>query len=274
MNTFMHRTKWALCVAGALALATPFTANAATSDNERWNQGQAELQKNLPPGQSADTYRKKLEEMGYKVTSTNYNSDDYVEYEVVKGDQTWEVQIDVDDNTHKATKVDIAMNMWKTDATKAEMAKADSSGAGSDTVARADRNRAVAMRNNQYSDRDRSNVDQMVKDLEAMPVGHDKQFYKNELRKRGYEISKVNKDDNDELDLEAVKNGHSVQMEVAFDENNGKSTSIDASNLWAESESTTRTREAQESGATSRSTSERLNSGVERHSQAESYGTR
>jgi len=122
MKTFFNRAKWAFYLAGSLALAVPATAGAAmTESGEHWNQGQAELQKNLPPGQPADVYRRKLEELGYKVTSTNYDNPDYLEYEVVKGDQTWEVQIDVDDNTHRATKVDIAKNMWKTDATKAEL---------------------------------------------------------------------------------------------------------------------------------------------------------
>ena len=88
MKTFLNQAKWAV-FAGALALAVPVTAGAAmTESGEHWNQGQAELQKNLPPGQPADVYRRKLEELGYKVTSTNYDNPDYLEYEIVKGDQT------------------------------------------------------------------------------------------------------------------------------------------------------------------------------------------
>ena len=56
--------------------------------------------------------------MGWKVTSVNYDKPDYVEYEIVKGDQSYEVQIDIDKNSRKATKVDVTMNAWKTDATK------------------------------------------------------------------------------------------------------------------------------------------------------------
>src|SRR5262245_50363075 len=84
---------------GTLATALPLTSSAESTESSRWNQGQAELEKQLPPGMSADSYRGKLEQLGYNVTSTNYNKTDYLEYEVVKGDQTWEVQIDVDDNT-------------------------------------------------------------------------------------------------------------------------------------------------------------------------------
>jgi hypothetical protein len=41
-----------------------------------------------------------------------------VEYEIVKGDTSYEVQIDIDKNSNKATKVDVVTNVWKTDATK------------------------------------------------------------------------------------------------------------------------------------------------------------
>ena len=56
----------------------------------------------------------------------------------------------------------------------------------------------------------------------------------------------MNKDDTNALNLEAVKKGNSVQMNIDFDKKTGRSTEIDASTLWAEAESTTKTREAQE----------------------------
>jgi hypothetical protein len=143
--------------------------------------------------------------------------------------------------------------MWKTDATEkalnssAGIARTEDTTSMTGTGAAATESRQrVAMRNNQYSDRDRASTDQLVSELEAIPVGHDKQFYKDALRKQGYEITKVNKDDKDELNLEAVKKGNSVQMNIDFDEDTGRSTEIDASTLWAEAEATTRTREAQE----------------------------
>ena len=47
------------------------------------------------------------------------NSDkaDYVEWEIVKGDQSYEVQIDLD-KSNKASKIDVTTNMWKADPTK------------------------------------------------------------------------------------------------------------------------------------------------------------
>jgi len=44
---------------------------------------------------------------------------------------------------------------------------------------------------------------------------------------------------------------------ISFDENTAQSTEIDASSLWAESESTTRSREAQERTLDSRTPSDR-----------------
>jgi hypothetical protein len=55
--------------------------------------------------------------MGYKVTSVNADKPDYVEYEIVKGEDTFEVQIDFDKNSGKATKVDVSANMWQAEAT-------------------------------------------------------------------------------------------------------------------------------------------------------------
>ena len=215
---------------GAILLASALTVSAA---NDQWNQGQAELQKQLAPGAPAADYRKKIEGLGYQVTSTNYNNPDYLEYELVKGDQTWEVQIDVDKATKKATKVDVTTNTWKTDATERALGHA---------VAANDR----PMYSNPYSERDRASVSRLIKELEAMPVGQGKQYYKDELKKHGYEVTRINKDDSDELSLEAVKGANSVELNVAFNEKTGKSTSIDADSIWFESEATSEERHRQE----------------------------
>jgi hypothetical protein len=55
--------------------------------------------------------------MNWKITSVNYDTPEYAEYEIVKGDTSYEVQINFDRNSHKATKVDVAYNAWQTDAT-------------------------------------------------------------------------------------------------------------------------------------------------------------
>jgi hypothetical protein len=223
---------WTSSFCGALLLASSLTVSAA-SDNAMWNQGQAELQKQLAPGAPAADYRKKIEGLGYQVTSTNYNNKDYLEYELVKGDMTWEVQIDVDDKTSKATKVDVVTNMWKTDATERAL--------GRNVVAS-----SKPMYRNPYSERDRVSVSRLIKELEAMPVDQTKQFYKDNLTKQGYEITRINTDDKDMLSLEAVKGANSVELNVAFNDKTGKSTSIDADSMWFESEATSEARHHQE----------------------------
>jgi len=223
---------WISSFFGAIFLTSSLTAGAA-SDNDLWQKGQVELQKQLAPGAPAADYRKKIEDLGYKITSTNYNNEDYLEYELVKGDMTWEVQIDVDDKTHKATEVKAVTNMWKTDATEQAL--------GRNVVAS-----NKPMYRNPYSERDRVAVSRLIKEIEALPVGKDKQFYKDALAKNGYEVTRVNTDDKELLSLEAVKGASSVELNVAFNDKTGKSTSIDADSMWVESEATTEERENQE----------------------------
>ena len=79
------------------------------------------LEQALKPGQNKNAYRSELEKMGYQITSVNYDRPDYLEYEIVKGNNTYEVQVDFDKDSGKATKIDVAPNLWRTDATKAAL---------------------------------------------------------------------------------------------------------------------------------------------------------
>lgn len=288
MNTFLNKGKWFLCLLGTVPFAVPVTASAQRDtmrteregyttrteredyptrteredysteegeggrgvtagwmgDTEAWRQGQAELEQNLQPGQPADRYRRQVEKLGYQVTSVNYDEEDYLEYEVVKGDQTYEVQIEVDEDSSRATNVEIARNIWQTEATEQALEQH-----------RATAGAAVARRGNRYSDRDRARSEQLIDELEALPVGRDKEFYKSELQRRGYQITNINTDDQEQLELEAVKQGQSVALNVDFNEETGRSTDVEASSLWMESEATQQARERQErSGARSRTT--------------------
>ena len=91
------------------------------SDRDRLKESRGtedKLEQALKTGEEKDFYRRELEKMGWKITSVNYDKPDYVEYEIVKGDDSYEVQIDFDKNSRKASKVDVALNAWKSDATK------------------------------------------------------------------------------------------------------------------------------------------------------------
>jgi uncharacterized protein YmfQ (DUF2313 family) len=222
-----------------LALSAPLVY---ADEVPSWEQGQAELQQALVKGQERGFFDSKLRELGYQITAINYNDEDYIEYEVVKGENTYEVQIDIDDETQKATEIEIDPNVWKTEATERALTRNSRLAPASDAAV----NEHGMPYGYRYSDRDRSRVEQMVKDLETLPIGQDKAFYKTELKNRGYEITKVNEDTPETLDLEAVKNARSVAFEATFNEETGQSTELDVSELWWESDATEKAREQQE----------------------------
>lgn len=194
----------------------------------------------MAKGEESGFYSSKIHDLGYEITATNYNDEDYLEYEIVKGEKTYEVQIDIDEASKKATEIEIDPNMWQTEATERMLAR--NSGEAKDGSA--------AYYGYRYSDRDRSRIEQLVKDLESLPTGKDREFYKTELKNRGYEITKVNEDTKETLELEAVKDARSVSFEASFDEETGQSTEVDVSGLWWESEETERVREQQEKKTT------------------------
>ena len=127
------KTRYALLsiVVAGMAVTVPISASLAAervrddgsrySDRDRVKDSKNEedkLERALKTGETKQFYRSELEKMGWMITSVNYDKPDYLEYEIVKGDDSYEVQIDFDKNSNKATKVDVAMNAWKADATK------------------------------------------------------------------------------------------------------------------------------------------------------------
>jgi hypothetical protein len=82
-----------------------------------WTDEKDRLEKAMPMNLKAADYRSKIESMGYKVTAVNDRDKDYVEYEIVKGENSYEVQIDLDPRTGMARKVDVTSNLWEADAT-------------------------------------------------------------------------------------------------------------------------------------------------------------
>ena len=72
----------------------------ATSDKDArmamWTKSKDELEEALGTGKDKAFYRQVLENMGYAITSVNADDPDYLEYEIVKGGESYEVQIDFD----------------------------------------------------------------------------------------------------------------------------------------------------------------------------------
>ena len=85
---------------------------------EGWTNEKTELEQAFAPNMSPADYQAKLEKMGYEISSVNEREDDHVEYEIVKGDQSYEVQIEMDPATKMGKSVDVSTNMWESDATE------------------------------------------------------------------------------------------------------------------------------------------------------------
>jgi hypothetical protein len=196
------------------------------------------LEEQLQPGQTPAAYRRALRDMGYTITSVNYNSPDYVEYEVVKGDRSYEVQIDLDDETGRATGIEIDPNIWQTDQTEATLEQTDRSG------------QLTSLNDPEYvmvitpvyveARQDRTKMGRMVQELESLPLGRDPQYYRRALRQRGYQITDTaTKGDREQICAE--KNGMRVLMNIRFDQDTGESTRLSAFPLLMEVEQGTAT---------------------------------
>jgi uncharacterized protein YmfQ (DUF2313 family) len=218
-------------VSGTVAAERAKSTEAANrySDRDRVKaskDSEDKLEQALKTGEEKAFYRRELEKMGWKITSVNYDKPDYVEYEIVKGDDSYEVQIDFDKNSRKANKVDVALNAWKTDATENALKNGKNVAAyPAGTTKNPER----------YSDRDRvkSSKDSEDKLEQALKTGEEKAFYRRELEKMGWKITSVNYDKPDYVEYEIVKGDDSYEVQIDFDKNSRKANKVDvALNAW------------------------------------------
>jgi uncharacterized protein YmfQ (DUF2313 family) len=222
----------AVLLAPAPLIAADGTAKKGDTDRSRYSDRdqrksyddeEEKLEQALKAGQDKNFYRRELEKMGYQITSVNYDKPDYAEYEIVKGSNSFEAQIDFDKNG-KATKVDIAPNLWRTDSTKAAL-RGKKVSAPKGAIANPER----------YSDRDRRKAyDSEEEKLEkTLKTGETKQTYRSQLEKMGYKVTSVNADKPDYVEYEIVKGNDTYEVQIDFDKNSGKATKVDVtSNLW------------------------------------------
>ncbi|HEX2229072.1 MAG TPA: peptidoglycan-binding domain-containing protein [Candidatus Binatia bacterium] len=190
------------------------------SDRDRtadWTRDKEAVERALKTGEGKEFYRRELEKMGFTLSAVNYDKSDYVEWEVVKGNNTYEVQIDMAGG--KATKVDVTTNMWRADATKQALQGKKVAAAGKGDARFSDRDRRVGWNKGEEA-------------LErALKPGQDKNFYRKELEKMGYKITATNHDKPDYVEWEVVKGDDTY--EVQLDMAGGKATKVDvATNMW------------------------------------------
>lgn len=220
----------------------PTTTAGRYSDRDRsvdWNKQKDVLQKTLKLGESKDFYRQELEKAGWLIAAVNSDKADYVEWEIVKGDQSYEVQIDFD-KSNKASKVDLTTNMWKADSTKKAL--------------KGTKVAAMGRGDSRFSDRDRrADYTKGEEQLEqALKPGQDKDVYRREIEKMGWKITSVNSDKPDYAEWEIVKGDQSYEVQLDFDKTNRKATKIDVTtNMW-QAEATERALEGRGGRSTAR----------------------
>lgn len=186
-----------------------------------WSNEKDVLKSALTTGQDKAFYTKALAEKGYQITSINVDKPEKVEYEVVKGTHSYEVQIDFD-KAGKATKVDIDGNLWRADSTKAAM-----------RGTKIDKMPAYVASNSRYSDRSRmkdwtSEKEQLEK---ALAPGQDKNAYASQLKKLGYQITSTNDNEKDYVEYEIVKGSNSYEVQIDLEAGKGKKIDV-TTNMW------------------------------------------
>jgi len=196
------------------------------SDRERmksWSSEQEKLEQALKVGASKADYRKILADHGYTITAINKDTADYVEYEVVKADHSYEVQIDLDKKTGMGSKVDVDRNQWRAEATEEAM-----------------RSGKAVMASKALSDgdvySDRANrkgwTDQKEKLEKGLVLGKDLAFYTGELKKMGYQITSTNDREKNYAEFEIVKGRDTYEVQIDLDDA-GKAKKVDVTtNLW------------------------------------------
>lgn len=218
----------AVTAAVTIAPLTVFAQDATRySDRDRvktWSVDKDRLQKSLGTGHDKAHYRQALEKQGFSITAVNYDRADYLEYEIVKGRETYEVQVDFKDG--RSTKVDVTTNAWRADTTSRAMSQSDY---------KYQYPSATTTNPSMYSDRDRSKLFASEKGSveKSLGVGQDRAHYKLALEKMGFQVTAVNYDRPDYLEFEVVKNRDSYEVQISFDKASGKSTKVDVTtNVW------------------------------------------
>jgi hypothetical protein len=201
------------------------TTNAARMSerdyNKAWSGEKERLEQALKAGQGRASYAKTLNDSGFTITSVNVDKPDYLEYEVVKANHSYEVQINLD-SAAKAKSVDVTSNLWRADATKAAMH-------GGKVPAAT----AYVQGGERYSDRSRMKAWSGEKEMieKSLGAGKDRAAYESELKKMGYQITSVNESDKDHVEYEVVKGDHSYEVQIDLAAGMGKKVDV-TTNMW------------------------------------------
>lgn len=184
-----------------------------------------QLQRKLVAGKSRADYEKILRDNGYRISAINEDKKDYLEYEVVKGRSSYEVQIDFKNGAAMATKIEVDNNMWRAEATERMMKDENYQQAGA----------LVADPKGRYSDRRymKSWTDEKDSLEKSLPKNLKGVDYRSKLEGMGYKVTSVNDRDKDYVEYEIAKGENSYEVQIDLDAKTGMAKKIDVtSNLW------------------------------------------
>jgi hypothetical protein len=213
----------------AVATDTPRTTDAVNGEKGM-------LEKTLQAVQARADYAKVLESNGYRISAINADKPNYLEYEVVKGNHSFEVQLDFDKGAAKASKIDVTTNMWRAESTKKMMKDAQYK---HPTALTADPD-------GRYSDRkymkawtdEKERLEKMLTPNQTLAA------YKGSIERMGYKITSVNDSNADHVEYEIVKGNNSYEVQIDLDAKTKLGKEIDVTtNVW-DAEGTDRAKQA------------------------------
>ena len=190
------------------ASTTP--ARSARRDRDAaFNQEKAQLGKLLQGANEREEYIKVLQNNGYRIASSHTSGPNYLEYEVVRGRQSFEVQLDFEPGAHKASKIDVTPNMWRSESTTRMLADPNHQAASP----------MVVDTEGRFSDRRymKGWTEERQKLEQALPAGLKQQDYKKRIEDLHYKIASVDDRSTDHLDYRIVKGDNSYQVQVGLD---------------------------------------------------------
>jgi len=187
------------------------------------------LQTQLTGAGSVDQLRKMISDAGYMVTSINEQSDDEVEYEVVKGDTSFEVSAE-SDGRETLSEVTVTNNLWRADETERAMRDENYQ----EKELSFDGVTGAKYRDKQYM----SSWNSEREALEAaLTPGKTVAEYTQMLQEKGYQITSVNEMDGEDTEFEIVKGNQSYEVQLESDESRQIVESVDVTtNIWKSDE--------------------------------------
>lgn len=196
------------------------------------------IEQMLKAGENRADYAKVLEKNGYRISSINSDKKDFLEYEVVKGTESYEVRLDFKDGAAKATDIKVTNNMWRAPSTKAMLKDSNYKVAG--TMAADPEGRYSDSR---YMKASSDEKDQLEKLRTANMTAAQ---FMDKIKARGYKVTATNDREADYLEYEILKGENSYEVQLDIDPATKVIKEVDvATNVW-DAEGTERAKDAKD----------------------------